>query len=59
MRTQDELRNELDRIREYANCILTECDKWGERYPWAVFRHGYAHEKAQRIIDIIERNRED
>lgn len=57
MKTENtnELTNEVDRLREKAQAIIIECNKWVEN-PEAVFRHGYAKEKADGITAILKRN---
>lgn len=56
MKTKEELINEIDRLKEYANSIILECDKWKD-HPSAVFRHGYAQEKAEMIMTVLKRNK--
>ena len=50
----NELQNELDRIKEYAQSIILECDKW-KHIPSAVFRHGYTQEKVNSIQRVLDR----
>ena len=56
MKSNEELQNECERLKEYAKCIILECDKWKD-HPEAVFRHGYAQEKADMIQNVLKRNK--
>ena len=49
---------EVRKLEEYAKCIGIECKKWKSTHPEAIFRHGYADEKARRIIASLERGKE-
>jgi hypothetical protein len=44
----------VDNIKEYANAILMECEKWKE-HPECIFRHGYAEEKNDMIKFNLEK----
>ena len=52
----NDLKFTLSDIKEKAGAIIKECDKW-QNNPSAVFRHGYADEKAQSILNSLERGR--
>ena len=55
MSSNNELSNEVERLKEKAQCIILECDKWKE-HPENVFKFKYAQEKADGIIAILKRN---
>jgi len=57
MSDNEELLMLVESLRDKANCIILECDKWKE-HPEAVFRHGYAREKADVLMRYLERGEE-
>ena len=47
-----ELKSEVDNLKDKCKSILKECEKW-KAHPEAIFFHGYAEEKAERMLDRI------
>ena len=53
---ENDLRMEFKNVQEKCRDILRECKKW-EQHPEAVFEHGYALEKATKMVDAIQSTR--
>lgn len=46
----------ISNIKELTESIITECNKW-EKYPDAVFTHGYADEKVELLQLYLKRGK--
>lgn len=54
---KSELLGRYEDVKVKCQSILKECEKW-KKHPEAVFRHGYAEEKAERLLDNIRETRD-
>jgi hypothetical protein len=52
-----ELLMRYNEVIDKCESILKECKKW-KAHPDAVFRHGYAEEKAEKLLDNIRYTRD-
>lgn len=54
---ENDLRMELRNVEEKCRAILEECKKW-RKHPEGVFTHGYALEKADKMLRNIKITRD-